>query len=60
MTNFEKWKEELTVDKFVKIAVSYPCYSCIAKSHCKSLRKSKTQKSCDEIIRDWANKESGQ
>jgi hypothetical protein len=58
MTNFEKWKTQLTVDEccpsFVNENTIFYCAGCPARRNCSSNNRAK---SCGETFKDWAYKE---
>lgn len=52
MTNFEKWKSELTPEKIAKLLDSDDiCFECPVGSECWGYG------SCPETFLEWANKE---
>ena len=54
MTNFEKWKQDLTFSKFLKyfIADACPGKTCPAFKICKNT------KGCRDAFKTWANQEA--
>jgi len=57
MTNFEKYKNELTVEAFVMIATHFECGSiCPAASRC--VEKEHRNKPCWVLAREWAKMEA--
>ena len=55
MTNFEKWKEGLTVKEFGKIIVEAYCDDCPAKGDCE---RRYSGNACRKNFLKWANKEA--
>lgn len=51
MTNFEKWKQELSVEN---AAEGLRCEKCPANEHCFDLY----DKSCVDSFKEWADKPS--
>ena len=56
MTNFEKFKQELTLEQFLKITEEVDCDNCPAESCCKC----DTEVSCTQTIREWGNQANEQ
>jgi hypothetical protein len=52
MTNFEKWKRDLTIEKMVEIFGGDVCHECPVK-----YQGCGKYDSCTEDILEWANKE---
>ena len=50
MTNFEKWREELSIRDLINS--THGCYDCPLKNSC-----DKESDDCDMRIRVWANAE---
>lgn len=49
MTNFEKWKQELTIEGLIELAYSdFACFKCPAHALCKSERQG-----CKNAIIEW-------
>lgn len=58
MTNFEKWKEELTVDMLItnEHNVRLECQICPAINYCSESRS--FYQTCGLLFRNWANQEA--
>ena len=57
MTNFEKWKEELTLEKASRtLTKGVWCRYCLAYEYCRSLSMYETKmSSCSERFEAWGN-----
>ena len=54
-TNFDVWKESLTVDDFVKLMAIFGCMeTCVIKESCKKFNYGLK---CHERLRQWATAE---
>ncbi len=51
MTNFEKWKRDLTIDKLVEWVYGYGCFSCPARKQC-------SHEACEASFIEWMNAEA--
>jgi hypothetical protein len=53
-TNFDRWKEQLTVEDFARLIKEHvSCYSCPARKSCNQIK----HKCCEDILVIWANTE---
>ncbi len=61
MTNFEKWKEELTLEKASRTLTKLMrCKDCLAYEYCRSLSMFETKMSwCGERFEAWGNLKAG-
>ncbi len=57
MTNFEKWKNDLTLDDFYKF-LNYSCMNCPLFEKCQSV-KFRMSKSCRDLLKEWAEQKGG-
>ena len=61
MTNFEKWKSELTLDDLIphgRAAPFYNCQSCPVAGHCEETSdRRKNSKRCHDVFKEWAESE---
>lgn len=57
MTNFEKWKEELTLEKASRTLTKVMrCKDCLSYEYCHSLSMFETKmSSCSERFEAWGN-----
>ncbi len=57
MTNFEKWKEELTLEKASRtLTKGMRCKDCLSYEYCCSLSMFETKiSSCSERFEAWGN-----
>lgn len=55
MTNFEKWKQELSVEMIVQSDVFSDCRYCPATDYCDGKSSHAT---CPETFRGWAEQEN--
>ncbi len=57
MTNFEKWKKELTLEKASRtLTKGMRCKDCLAYKYCRSLSVYETRmSSCSERFESWGN-----
>jgi len=53
MTNFEKWKQEMTVERFLTIFRQTGCVGCPALKVCK------VTQGCENAFVKWAEQEEG-
>jgi hypothetical protein len=54
MTNFEKWKRDMTAENFLEIFHRTGCVGCPAKEVCK------VTEGCGNAFRKWAGQTEGE
>jgi hypothetical protein len=65
MTNFDKWKQNLTVDDFVKhiqtkVEFAESCMSGHCPVETKNPNKCRWEGACEDMLIEWANMEGEQ
>lgn len=57
MNNFEKWKQDLTLESLVKSGSPYfPCADCPAEDYC--MAREAPSPGCKDIFLEWAKQEA--
>ena len=55
MTNFEKWKEELTPEKMAGLLQDHMDWDCNLREHCPAVASCKENSPCAKTFLRWAN-----